>query len=83
MALEELVYHDYVSHRYYKTLTSNLFKTGNSRMSIRSPIFLIYINDLPNSARFAKFCFYADDNTIITSPNSIDQFPYIIFNIYK
>ena len=38
---------------------------------------------MSNSAPFAKFCLYADDNTIITSPNSIVQFLHNCFHLCK
>jgi retron-type reverse transcriptase len=65
---------NYLSHRYqyiqHDNLSSNFcfIETGVPQGSILGPIlFLIYINDLPNCAPFAKFCLYADDTTIIVS----------------
>ena len=42
--------------------------------SILGPLlFIIYVNDIPEIARYAKFILYADDANIILTADSIDQ----------
>ena len=36
-------------------------------------LFIIYINDIPNIAEFAKFILYADDANIILTGNMIEE----------
>ena len=49
--------------------------------------FLIYVNDIPNLADFAKFILYADDANIILTANTIEeineQLEKLIFNFKR
>ena len=39
---------------------------------LRPLLFIIYINDIPETAIFAKFILYADDANIILTADTID-----------
>ena len=41
-------------------------------------LFLLYINDLPNTTELFKYILYADDSTLSISPNEIDYYADII-----
>ena len=54
--------------------STQTLKYGIPQGSILGPLlFIIYINDIPEIARFAKFILYADDANIIITANTIEE----------
>ena len=54
--------------------TVTAMKYGVLQGSILGPLlFIIYINDIPEVARYAKFILYADDANIIISASTIEE----------
>ena len=57
-----------------KDSTRKSMKFGVPQGSILGPLlFIIYVNDLPQISKLAKFIMYADDANIIITGNSIDE----------
>ena len=77
----------YVSINGSESSTTNI-DYGVPQGSILGPLlFLVYVNDIPNLADFAKFILYADDANIILTANTIDvineQLEKLIFNLKR
>ena len=71
--------HSYLSNRKQfvsvngKNSTMQNIKYGVPQGSILGPLlFIIYINDIPETANFAKFILYADDANIILTADTIE-----------
>ena len=61
-----------------------IMRYGVPQGSILGPLlFVIYVNDIPEIARYAKFILYADDANIILTADSIDQINTQLINLSK
>ena len=73
----------YVNVNGSNSTTKNL-KFGVPQGSILGPLlFIIYINDLPNSARDAHFIMYADDANIIITGANISEIQFKANNLLR
>ena len=65
--------HDNMQYVEINDTTSELLllKAGVPQGSILGPLlFLIYMNDVPNSSNFFKYILYTDDSTLFTTINA-------------